>query len=792
MHNEFAGQPHSARYLVGTAVAIALAGSLGALPASAAAPAGADDQSGGLGEIVVTAQRREERLQDVPISVQVMDQASMDQNGTRNIDDIGRLSPGLTFTHGTVNSNSASSDIAIRGIQSLAGASTTGIYIDDTPIQSRHLSFGTYNAYPVLFDIERVEVLRGPQGTLFGSGSEGGTVRFILPQPNMKTASLYARSEVAFTRTGDPTYEVGVAGGAPIVEDKFGWHGSLSYRREGGYVDRVNWYTKQIADENANTNKTVTARLAATWQASDTLSITPSVYYQKQELADTNGWWYVTANPDPTQGQFDEPFRTGNNIATPNNDKMLLAAVKVNWDLGAVRLVSSTSYYKRDQDAISDYAMFDQAAVTRPLNPFRDGPTYAPTQWADNQKNWTQEIRLESTDPHARVRWTAGLFYQRAKENTIEIVYDPTLFGQTPPPFFPDGLVYVQDPYSGDDKQFAVFGQADVSVTDKLDVTVGLRWSKADFAARAFYTGFVTTLGGALPPVDSSATLSERPFTPKVGLNYKITPDNMVYFTAAKGFRIGGVNPKVGGFCYDNTPGNLGSLGLSDVPPTFSSDHLWSFEVGTKNTFDDRRILLNASAFYIKWKNIQQNVFLTCGFQFAGNLGQAKSVGGDIDAQFKLTDRFTVGGTFAYTDAKFTETVFAAPTAAFSIVQEGDRLSGSPWTVAMFANSDFTVFQTEAYARIDWQYGAKQTDLTPAQNPANGGSAAVFGVPSQSFTSARAGIRLKGFDVSLFVQNVFDTRPKLGSAILGPNGTPLYQITTYRPRTIGLTGTYRF
>ena len=138
-----------------------------------------------LEEIVVTAQRREERLQNVPISVSVYNQATMDAQGTRTIDDIARLTPAITFIRSANNNNAESSDIAIRGIASNAGAATTGIYIDDTPIQSRHLSFGSFNTYPALFDLERVEVLRGPQGTLFGAGSEGGTVRFISPEPSL-------------------------------------------------------------------------------------------------------------------------------------------------------------------------------------------------------------------------------------------------------------------------------------------------------------------------------------------------------------------------------------------------------------------------------------------------------------------------------------------------------------------------------------------------------------------------------------------------------------------------------
>jgi outer membrane receptor protein involved in Fe transport len=180
------------------------------------APVVAPAETGGLAEIVVTAQKRTEKLQDVPISVSVYSQALMDAQGTRVIDDVARLTPGLAFFRGTINNNSESSDISIRGIQSTAGASTTGIYIDDVPIQGRHLSFGTFNAYPQLFDIDRVEVLRGPQGTLFGSGSEGGTVRFITPETSLTRYSAYARSELAATSGGDPVEEIGVAGGGPM------------------------------------------------------------------------------------------------------------------------------------------------------------------------------------------------------------------------------------------------------------------------------------------------------------------------------------------------------------------------------------------------------------------------------------------------------------------------------------------------------------------------------------------------------------------------------------------------
>ena len=173
----------------------------------------------GIEEIVVTATRRAERLQDVPISISAFSQEKLDGLGLKNIDDLSRLTPGVTFSRNgsgsSANYNDENSDISIRGIDSSAGSSTTGIYLDDTPVQSRHIGFGAVNVFPQLFDIDRVEVLRGPQGTLFGAGAEGGAVRFITPAAGLQQNSGYVRSEVASTENGDPSYEMGAAARRP-------------------------------------------------------------------------------------------------------------------------------------------------------------------------------------------------------------------------------------------------------------------------------------------------------------------------------------------------------------------------------------------------------------------------------------------------------------------------------------------------------------------------------------------------------------------------------------------------
>src|SRR6201996_5427962 len=198
------------------------------------APAFAQSQSGGIEEVTVTSERREESLSKVPQSVSAFTTERMDQLDVKSFADLVKFTPGVTF-------DDESKDISIRGVNSSAGDATTGIYIDDTPIQLRALGFGSDNTLPAVFDLERVEVLRGPQGTLFGAGSEGGTVRYITPQPSFTDYSVYAKSEVSASEEGSPSYELGAAVGGPIVDDKLGFRVSAWGRHDGGWIDKVDY-----------------------------------------------------------------------------------------------------------------------------------------------------------------------------------------------------------------------------------------------------------------------------------------------------------------------------------------------------------------------------------------------------------------------------------------------------------------------------------------------------------------------------------------------------------------------
>ena len=242
--------------------------------ACAATMAGAKDASTdeaaaavGLEEITVTATRREENISRVPISITAISQEMLDQKGIKDFADVARFTPGVAFDTSQTN------QISIRGISSSGGSGTTGIYIDDVPIQVRNLGFNSDDALVKLFDLERVEVLRGPQGTLFGAGSEGGTVRYITTTPSLTQSGINAKVETSYTEGGSLSYETGVAGGMPVIDGVLAVRVSAWFRHDGGWIDRIDPTTLDVVDKNANSAGTAALRLAALWKPNDTLSI---------------------------------------------------------------------------------------------------------------------------------------------------------------------------------------------------------------------------------------------------------------------------------------------------------------------------------------------------------------------------------------------------------------------------------------------------------------------------------------------------------------------------------------
>jgi iron complex outermembrane receptor protein len=785
------------------AIALGLMGGLGLLGAALGADGDAPAGTSSLEEIVVTATRRAERLQDVAVSATAFSQEKLDVQGVRSIDDVTRLTPGVTFqrdaTTSAGNFNDEDSDINIRGVDSTAGTSTVGIYIDDTPIQGRHISFTSFNAFPALFDLERVEVLRGPQGTLFGAGSEGGTVRFIQPSPDLRSESVYLRSEVATTHDGAATYEVGGAVGAPIVADKLGFRVSASFREDGGWVDHADYTTRAVTDSDSNYHDTVVVRGALKWAITDRLSITPSVYYQQLRLGDTSAYWPSLSDPGASN------FENGNAQRNPSTDPFYLAAVKIDWGGEFLRLTSDASYFSRKQHSISDYTQFDRAlfGLTLPPPPGDLGTSHD----ADNQNNFYQEIRIQSLDPAAAFLWTTGIFYSHLDENTTERVFDPNLNSEfnaaygvpfcTPQAPCPNGEILTQPISQIIDRQYALYADATFKAFDSLKLTAGLRASHISYRGDLVYYGpFLSPTSGPLTPLAAVGSNDENPITPKAVAAYQPDRDNLLYVSAAKGYRPGGINGPLSSICGSN----LASIGLTAGPEIYAADSLWSYEIGTKNLLWGGRMQLSASAFVIDWNNIQQAVYLpACGQNFVENLGKVRSIGGEVELQTRPVEALLFDLSVAHVDAKYTRTVCAGPSACTGVdapsqpvVTAGDRLPGAPWTFLTSAEYVFpAIVSRKPYLRLDFQYTTAQTALQPIQDSNNGVSDPTYtGLPETKNLSLRAGLRFSGVDLSLFAQNLTDSHPVL-SHTRDTTASDLFYDHTVRPRTVGITATYR-
>ena len=757
----------------GTGTSIAADGAPAA-PGSAAVPPTAAGDAGG--DIVVTATRQSSTLSRVPLSVAAYSQERMDAQGVRDINDITRLTPGLSQT--AVGANDVSGNnrtISIRGIASNVGSATTGIYIDDTPIQTRALGNISSNVYPEVFDLERVEVLRGPQGTLFGAGAEGGVVRFITPQPDLNKASGYARAELATTQSGAPSYEVGAAVGVPLIQDKLAVRVAGWYRRDGGYIDRVDPATSATIDKNANSQASYTIRAAMKWQPVEDFSALLSIFHQKQKVDDASTYFASYSNP----GKSD--FNSARVSPSTSNDRFTLPTLTLQYDGSGFSVISTTSLFRRNVHRNVDYTNFVASLLLN--GPYGYGPGEASTaDINDKQHDFTQEVRLQSNSD-GPLSWVLGGFYSRSKQSTYQFNDDSafniarTRLGLSTFPLL-DGIATYQTNAQSIDKQRAVFGQVDYRLFEGFKATAGLRYAKVSTSSERASAGPVAGTGGTF-----SGSQSEHPLTPKFGLSYQATPTTLIYATAAKGYRIGGVNGSQSSLCANA----LAAIGLSEQPNTYDSDSLWSYEGGLKTRIGKLR--LEASVFDIYWKNIQRQVTLnSCGASFVANFGKARSTGFDLQAEFAATRNISVGGSVGYANARLTSDVIGEANTIYGL--SGDKIGGPPWTWTVFGEVEKPIADNRTfYARADYQHvgsGGKIDYDVYGVDPMIGST------DSYDQLSLRAGVRMSGIDLSAFVNNLLNQSPTLYRMRYTPAYDSFFQESTLRPRTFGVTGSYRF
>ncbi len=802
--------------------------------ATDAAPAdsGGSAASTGLEEIVVTATRHEESLSKVPVSVTALTQDAMDERGIKDFQDVARFTPGVSID------NTGTNAISIRGISSSAGAGTTGIYIDDTPIQMRSLGFNPDDTLPKTFDLQRVEVLRGPQGTLFGAGAEGGAVRYIMTPASTTASDTYVRSEVSYTEHGQPSGEFGIAHGEPVVDGVFGLRASIWYRYDGGWINRVDDTTGSILDRNVNYSNSVAGRITGTWTPSANLTVTPGIMYQQQDKNDDSTYWPAYSNPGA--GHF--------NTATPEKvggpDTYYLPSLKVQWDLGGSQIISNSSYFSRRQLTAYQGTVYDLAywqtiengagVAPESTSPLIDGTgihlpaalagTQTPNRMQNTQESITQELRWQSDKSDSAWTWTTGIFWQVAKETSteelkstnIEQVFN-TLYGFTPDSYYggtfyscPTQANYASIPacdiyYNTNttfDRQIAAFGEVSYAFTDWMKLTVGERVARTTFTLNHYADGFEN-----YGPAGASADQKQTPNTPKATLSFQVDPKNLYYLSYAKGFRVGGGNAPLPSFCN----ADLAAAGFpSGAPLTYNSDTTQNYEIGAKNGFGDW-LRIASSIYYIKWNDIQESIYVAgaCGLQFTDNLGQAAAWGGDIQVEAKAGP-VDIDWAAGYTSARYTKDdpigcQQGANAGVPCLASAGDAISGqaginyapgtnAPFTTALGVQYNFPLASHDAYIRGDWEYEARNHWLAAVQDPNNNAQynyGNSYSLPASSFFQARAGMNFGTWQLAAFCDNLFDSHTVTNYALGQTDGTPTPQQNayTFRPRTAGLTFT---
>jgi iron complex outermembrane recepter protein len=746
-----------------------------------------------LEEIVVTSTKRAEALKNVPISVAAFSQEKLDKQNINTFEDIARMTPGVTFSR-RGSGNSHRNDISIRGISAGPGTATTGVYVDETPIQIRPDCCVSSNPYPRIFDLDRVEILRGPQGTLYGAGSEGGTIRFITPEPSLSQYNVYARAEASGTEGGDPSHELGLAVGGPIVPDKLGFRLSAYYGKDGGVVNHINRLDQRIIAKNADWNDATVVRGALKWAVTDNLTVSPAFLYQKERINDSSHYWETFSNP----GKGD--FNNASPVVTPTDDHFVLPSLKIDWDNGSVAIVSNTSYFDRDNintydDTLITSAIF--AGVTSAYVPVELAHVAMPGDTYSGQKIWTQELRVQNSNPDARLNWVVGLFYQDVEQGyhyrvdahqlvdvlnygndtgiakTVEGELDVGLY---------QGMYILYETSTVKNEELAGYANVDFAVTDRIKLIAGLRYSHNEYKVHEFAAGPVVSSDGFY--TNSSST--DKPVTPKYGVSFQADDDNLYYLTVSKGYRQGFTTNAVASRCQ----ADLDALGVSGEAKDIKPDSVWNYEIGSKNRLLEGRLQIDSSIYRIDWTDIQSSLDLPCGNTLRTNLGKARSQGLDVSISAIVGQALTLGLAVGYADAEYTESVRGS--GGTVLRPEGEPLDIAPWTVASSVQYDFDMFGRSSYVRGDHRYSSH--DSTPLSTVSNVDQT-IPRAPSSSNLDLRWGMEFGLLEVSLFAANVTNQHPQFNrsrSVSFAPPEQSNYRGVTVRPRTFGITTIYRF
>lgn len=717
----------------------------------------AEGDAGVITEIIVTAQKRSESVQDVPVSVSAFAEEQLTRVHATQLQDYAAYMPGINITNG---GSPGQTSITLRGIAPVGPGSVVGTYVDETPLgASNNYARATGFALDLMpYDIERVEVLRGPQGTLYGAGSMGGLLKYVLKEPSTDGVEFRAGVEGSDISGADDLGWGARAGVNIPLGDSVAIRASYFQQNTPGYID--NAYT---GEEDMNELEQSGGRASLLWKISDAASLKINGLWQRLDSDDNGSMALGLVSDDPFRGtrSFGD-LATSIPNAEPFSKDVDYYSATLNWDLGWGDFVSATSYSEthtsQTQDAsITFGAFFPLYSVLLELPGAPYDPGLSKFNITLDHEKWTQEFRLSSSGEGA-IQWRFGAFYTE-EDSTNQQVVDATDINHVPLSGFLPYFAFAQLP--SEYKELAVFGDVTFKISDRFDVITGLRFARNDQKFRQISGGVV--LATANQPGESD----EDVFTYAISPRWHLTDDAMLYARVATGYRPGGPN----------------TIALN-LPPSVDADELTNYEVGFKSIFMDGRALINAAVFYIDWQDIQQTRSFA-GVSGLDNAGDAESQGIEFESLFSVTEGLQLGFNFSYTDATLTSSPPDLPNAL------DVQLPGVPeWSGAITANYAFTAFGGhEANVGGGWRYVDERYSqvVMTEENRA-------YSLPAYDVLDLNADMRFDSMTVRLFVKNLTDERAFTGGGVTtdGADQPIRLDLAVLQPRTVGLSIDFQF
>jgi outer membrane receptor protein involved in Fe transport len=705
---------------------------------AAAGPGSAPDVGSNvhLEEIIVTANKRAERLKDVPASVTAVTGDMLTTIGAARLEDYVARVPGLVLSN--VSFANGSNQLTIRGITTgFGGNPTVGVYIDDSPFGGS-TGFGAYQI-PDLdpADLARVEVLRGPQGTLYGAGSMGGLLKYVTAAPD--TTRLFGRVEVNGSQVDGGGSGYGVRGMVNVpVTEALALRISGYTREDPGFVDDA-----ARGVEDVNSARFYGGRVAAAWQLSDTWSAKASVLAQFQKPEGSAVVDHNTLTFRPINGDLDQVRAPG----TGRNEEQLgNYDLQITGDLGWATLSSASSYNDQDVDL-----NLDVSAGYAPLILANFGVANGGAAIVTDRKlqKFTQEVRLTSAESESAWSWLVGAFYTDEDQDTHQ--YIVTFDGRTGAPYSPALPSFLDAYVFGGFEELAGFGNLTYRFNEIVDLTVGLRYSHNEQTQLQTLTGLLT--GNSRTPGESSDSSLTYLITPR----FHINDDTMLYVRVASGYRPGGPN-----------------LAVVGVPRSYDPDEVTNYEVGLKTELLDRRLSLDVSAFYIDWKDIQFNERNPQGLNYFGNGGAAESKGVEVAMSWRPIAGLDISGNVSHTIAEL-----AADLPPGSVSgREGDALPTTPeWSGQFSADYEFPVAgEWRGFAGAGYRYVGDSSGYFSSPTLPR------YELPSYDVVDLRLGARGDRLSLTFYAKNVGDSRGQVAAYLLGP----ATRVSIIQPRTYGV------